>query len=218
MFTINLANQFKNKKILILEINSENQDILFLIKKKNKIINQENNMEINIINKQIHLISENHQTINEAEMIKEIKKWKENYDVILIDMEEKIENYFYILLEEINKIIFLTEANILQIKKSKKQLEEFIEIYKIEKEKINIVFHKINEETLSFNILKNILSEYNFLGKVNDIKNCNLLINHNMNQKFLNTKIKKQYQKIGSEILKNKNTKNYYLNKIENEI
>ena len=132
-------------------------------------------------------------------------------------MEEKIENYF-ILLEEIHKIIFLIEPNILQIKKSKKQLEEMNEIYKIEREKINIVFHKINEETLSFNILKNVLKEYNFLGKVNDIKNCNLLINHNMKQKFLNQKIKRQYQKIGNQILKNKNTQNYYLNKLENEI
>lgn len=148
-------------------------------------------------------------------MIKEIKMWKENYDVILIDIEEKLENYFFTLLEEINKIIFLIEPNILQIKKSKIQLEEELNKYKIEEEKIDIIFHKINKETLSFNILKNILKEYNFLGKVNDIKNCNLLINHNMNQKFLNQKIKKQYQKIANEILKHKNMKNYYLNKIE---
>ncbi len=129
-----------------------------------------------------------------------------------------MEHYFFTFLEEINKIIFLIEPNILQIKKSKKQIEKIINNYKIEQEKINIIFHKINEETLSFNILKNILKEYNFIGKVNDITNCNLLINHNMNQKFLNKKIKKQYQKIGNEILKNKNIKNYYLNKIEKEI
>lgn len=129
-----------------------------------------------------------------------------------------MEHYFFTFLEEINKIIFLIEPNILQIKKSKKQIEKIINNYKIEQEKINIIFHKINEETLSFNILKNILKEYNFIGKVNDIINCNLLINHNMNQKFLNKKIKKQYQKIGNEILKNKNIKNYYLNKIEKEI
>lgn len=152
------------------------------------------------------------------EIIKTIKIWKENYDIILIDIEEKFENYFLMLLEEINKIIFLIEPNILQIKKSKKYLEEIIENYKIEEEKINIVFNKTNKETLSLNILKNTLKEYNFLGKINDIKNCNLLINHNMNQKFLNKKIKGQYQKIGNEILKNKNIKNYYLNKIENEI
>lgn len=173
-------------------------------------------IEINCINKQIHFVSQNNQIINEIEMIKEIKKWKENYDIILIDMEEKIEDYFFTLLEEINKIIFLIEPNILQIKKSKKQIEEMISNYKIEQEKINIVFHKINEEALSFNILKNILKEYNFIGKINDIKNCNLLINHHINQKFLNPKIKRQYQKIGNEILKHKNIKNYYLNKIEN--
>lgn len=211
-----MASQFKNKKILILEINLENQDILFLT--KNKIIKEESNIEINKINKQIDLFSKNNQIINDIEIIKTIKIWKENYDIILIDIEEKFENYFLMLLEEINKIIVLIEPNILQIRKSKKYLEEIVENYKIEQEKINIVFNKTNKETLSLNILKNTLKEYNFLGKINDIKNCNLLINHNMNQKFLNKKIKGQYQKIGNEILKNKNIKNYYLNKIENEI
>lgn len=56
------------------------------------------------------------------------------------------------------------------------------------------------------------------MGKIDDIRNCNLLINNNMNSIFLNKKIKKQYQKIGNELLKNKNLKNYYLNKIESNI
>lgn len=154
--------------------------------------------------------------INEIEILKQIKNWKEKYDVILIDMEEKIENYFNILLEEIDKIIFLTEANILQIKKTKKYIEENIKKYKIENEKINIIFNKIKKETLTINILKNTFKNYNILGKINDIKNCNLLINNNMKIIFLNKRIKKQYQKIGNEILKNKNINNYYLNKINN--
>lgn len=131
-------------------------------------------------------------------------------------MEEKIENYFNVLLEEINKIIFLTEANILQIKKTKKYIEEYIKKYKIENEKINIIFNKIKKETLSINIIKNIFKNYKILGKINDIKNSNLLINNNMKSIFLNKKIKRQYQKVGNEILKNKNVDNYYLNKINN--
>lgn len=184
---------------------------------KDKFVNN-NEKEITIysINKKINLFSENNKTINEIEILKQIKAWKEKYDVILIDIENETQEYFSVLLEEINKIIFLTEANILQIKKSKKYLENQIQKYKIEKEKINIIFHKIKHESLSFNILKSILKEYNILGKINDIKNCDLLINNNMKKIFLNKKIKKQYQKIGEEILKNKNIKNYYINKINN--
>ena len=175
----------------------------------------ENRIKIISINKQIHLISESNKIENEIEVVKKIKNEKENYDVILIDIENEMQNYFSVLLEEIDKIIFLTEANVLQIKKSKMYLEEMIENYKMEKEKINFVCNKIKAETLSFNILKNVLREYNILGKINDVKNSNLLINHNMKNIFLEKEIQSQYQKIGNEILKNKNAKKYYINKIE---
>lgn len=216
----------KDKKILIIEINSKMQDIKILKNKQNNY-EQKNNIEnvyekfynekkednsIIEIKKNLHLFSTNVEEKSEMEILKQIKMWKENYDVILIDTE----NYFTSLFEEIDKIIFLTEANILQIKKSKIYLEENIKNYKIEQDKINIVFNKVVKDSFSINILKNALKEYNLLGKVNNINNCNLLINHNMNQTYLEKNIKIQYQKIGNEILKNKNTKNYYLNKINN--
>lgn len=216
----------KDKKILIIEINSKTQDIKILKNKQNN--NEQKNSIENIyekfynekkedneiieIKKTLHLFSTNGEEKSEIEILKQIKMWKEKYDVILID----IEKYFTSLFEEIDKIIFLTEANILQIKKSKIYLEESIKNYKIEQEKINIVFNKTTKDAFSINILKSALKEYNLLGKVNNINNCNLLINHNMNQAYLEKHIKMQYQKIGNEILKNKNTKNYYLNKINN--
>lgn len=186
--------------------------------KNNKIVKNDNLNKIGIISiqKQIDLFSQNNKTRDEIEIIKKIKEWKKDYDVILIDIEAETKDYFSILLEEIDKIIFLVEANILQIKKSKIYLEEMIKKHKIGIEKINIVFQKIKSQSLSFNILKSTLKQYNFLGKINDIENSNLLINHNMNSLFLNKKIKKQYRRIGNEILKNRNRKNYYLNKINN--
>lgn len=216
----------KDKKILIIEINSKTQDIKILKNKQNN--NEQKNSIENIyekfynkkkedneiieIKKTLHLFSTNGEEKSEIEILKQIKMWKEKYDLILID----IEKYFISLFEEIDKIIFLTEANILQIKKSKIYLEESIKNYKIEQEKINIVFNKTTKDAFSINILKSALKEYNLLGKVNNINNCNLLINHNMNQAYLEKHIKMQYQKIGNQILKNKNTKNYYLNKINN--
>lgn len=216
----------KDKKILIIEINSKTQDIKILKNKKNnndpknnieniyeKFYNEKKQEdEIVEIKKTLHLFSTNGEEKSEIEILKQIKMWKENYDVIIIDIEE----YFTSIFEEIDKIIFLTEANILQIKKSKTYLEENIKNYKIDQDKINIVFNKTTKDAFSINILKNALKEYNLLGKVNNINNCNLLINHNMNQAYLEKHIKMQYQKIGNEILKNKNTKNYYLNKINN--
>ena len=184
----------------------------------NKLQNYiQNKIEIIELQKNIDLFSKEEESINETEIVKQIKRWKEEYNVILIDIENEIKNHFGIFIDEIDKIIFLTEANILQIKKSKMYLEEMISKYKIEKEKINIVFNKITQETLSLNILKSTLNKYNILGKINDIKNCNLLVNHNMKKIYLNKRIKRQYQKIGYEILKNKNMKNYYLNKLENK-
>lgn len=216
----------KDKKILIIEINSKTQDIKILKNKQNnneekndikniyeKFYNEEKqNNKIIEIKKTLHLFSTNGEEKSEIEILKQIKMWKENYDVILID----IEKYFTSIFEEIDKIIFLTEANVLQIKKSKIYLEENIKKYKIEQDKINIVFNKVAKDAFSINILKNALKEYNLLGKVNNINNCNILVNHNMNQTYLQNNIKMQYQKIANEILKNKNTKKYYLNKINN--
>lgn len=212
IFTINLAKQIKNKKILIVQINSKINDINFLIKQQNSK-NEEKNIEIKNINKNINILLND--TENQMEILKEIKKLKENYDLILIDVEDNIE-CFSILLENIDKIIYLTQANILQIKKSKMQLEEMIEKYKIDVEKVNIVFNKSQAESLSLNIIKEVFKDYNIIGKVNDILNSNQLINHNMNTIYINKKIKKQYQKIGIEILKDKNEKYYFLNKIQN--
>ena len=216
----------KDKKILIIEINSKTQDIKILKNKQNnneekndikniyeKFYNEEKqNNKIIEIKKTLHLFSTKGEEKSEIEILKQIKMWKENYDVILID----IEKYFTSIFEEIDKIIFLTEANVLQIKKSKIYLEENIKKYKIEQDKINIVFNKVAKDAFSINILKNALKEYNLLGKVNNINNCNILVNHNMNQTYLQNNIKMQYQKIANEILKNKNTKKYYLNKINN--
>ena len=180
IFTINLAHQLKNKKVLIIERNSKNSDIYFLINgkeeikkmKKNRIkntnyfIDYENNqksneienkskqtivynkIKITSVNNNTKIFYENTENKSQIEIIKEIKKWKEEYNVILIDIEEEEENNFSMLIEEIDKIIFITEANILQIKKAKKYLEKTMQKYKIEKEKINFVFNKVNYKKL----------------------------------------------------------------------
>ena len=160
--TIYNKDSYKLKK----EIKHEEQSYKSQNKKNMKNYYSKNQLPITEIKKNIYVFSAIEG--QENQIIEEIKIWKEKYNIILIDIEDEMKNYFNILLDELNKIIFLTEANILQIRKSKIYLREFQNKYKIENEKINMVFHKITQQTLSINVLKNTLKNYNFLGKINE--------------------------------------------------
>lgn len=217
IFTINMVNTYiKNKyKVLIIEINSQMNEIEFLLKKL-KNVKKENQTGVIKINKKIDLILENNINKNGIEFLKQIKELKNKYEIIIIDVKKEERNILNSIIKESDKNIILIEPNIVQVKKTKKYMEEWIEKYQINKESINIIFNKVTESSLSFNILKDIYKNYNIIGKINLIKNCNKLINNNMNYNILNKKTKQQYKKIAKEILKNRNIKKYYLNKIYN--
>lgn len=192
--------KFKNN-ILIIEINNNpNIQLLFGLK---------NNFNENKINKKI-----NYLYINEKdEIFKKINILKNKYDFIMIE----INNYENIKKIEMltNKIIFLCEANILEIKNSKKIIDIYLKELKINKEKINILINKYGAESIDIDIVKEIFNNINIIGKINFIKNYNILINQKMNSIYLENRIKNQYKKIAKNILKNKNEKQYYLNKIK---
>lgn len=154
---------------------------------------------------------------NEIELFKIINDLKKEYDFIIIDLDQENRNInLKKLINNADKIIFITEPNLLQIKKAKNLLEKYINEWDIEKEKIYILFNKIKHDTICFDILKEVFKNYNIIGKINFIKNCNTLINQNMNSYFLENKIKKQYKNIAKKIIKNNKIKKYYLEKIEN--
>ena len=153
---------------------------------------------------------------NEIELFKIINDLKKEYDFIIIDLDQENRNInLKKLINNADKIIFITEPNLLQIKKAKNLLEKYINEWDIEKEKIYILFNKIKHDTICFDILKEVFKNYNIIGKINFIKNCNTLINQNMNSYFLENKIKKQYKNIAKKIIKNNKIKKYYLEKIE---
>lgn len=170
------------------------------------------NSKIKLISNINSLFTENQ--IDDLQLLKIINEIKTKYDFIILDIENN--NCLKSLAEECDKIIFITEPNILQIKKSKKLLEKYINEFKIEKEKLYILFNKVKNDSLSFNILKDIFKNYNIIGKINFIKNYNVLINQNMNSIFLENKIKKQYKKISKKLSQNNKIKKYYIDKIEN--
>lgn len=154
--------------------------------------------------------------IEKIELLKIIKNLKAKYDFIIIDIDN---NYYYLksIIDEIHKIIIITEPNILQIKKSQNFLENNIKKLNIEEEKINIVINKVKKDSLSFNILKEVFKEYNIIGKINFINNYNTLINQNMKSIFIEKHIKKQYKKICKKINENSKTDKYYIEKINTE-
>lgn len=233
-FTANLAQALKHnrKQTLIIDLDNNNNSIrtLFGIKRKysepktNKTYNKAQNLKTEAllikINKKTdllcikELISTQENNINLLQLTEIIDKQKEKYDVIIIDTKEQKE-YENTLLNKTDKIIFLSEANVLQIKKTKRILKEYIADKKIDKQKINLIFNKNKQDSIDFYILKEIFKGYNILGKINYIKNYNTLINENMKSIYLEKQIKKQYLKISKSLLRNNSLKQYYLSKVK---
>ena len=191
------SKSIKNKKILIIDFDIYNKslDLIFgydVQKQKEKTIIKINN-NIDLLSKIEMFFEENHIEKNKIKNI--LNNFSNKYDLIIIDNTSE---YFCENTKEILKnsdsIIFLTDANLIELNKTKKLLEKYINKWKIEKEKINIVFNKININSINNKILKNLFSDFNILGKINFNNKYNLIINNNL--KWINIKIKKEYLNI----------------------
>ena len=112
--------------------------------------------------------------------------------------------------------LFLIEANLVEIKKAKNWLNIYTNEWKITKNKIHILINKYQEDGIADNILKNIFSEYNIIGKIKLNKKYNLLINTNYQKKYFDENIKKEYEIISKKIIQLKN--HPFKNKIKNWI
>jgi hypothetical protein len=84
------------------------------------------------------------------------------------------------------------------LKKSRNLLNIYINNWKIKREKFNIIFNKININSIDEKILKNIFSDFKILGKLKINNNYNFIINKNI--KIISNKIKKEYLKIINKI------------------
>ena len=198
------AKVIKNKKILIIDFDILNSSInsIFGIKKINQKNNKENiNKLIKRVNKNIDilcatkiLIDEQYKKIKK-EFSNILDKLKNNYDLIIIDnSSECFFEYTKEILKKSDFILFLVEPNLIELKKSRNLLDIYINKWKIEKEKFNIIFNKININSIDDKILKTIFSDFNILGKLKININYNLIINKNI--KNINKKIKNEYLKI----------------------
>lgn len=169
-----IAMQYRNKKILL--INYEKNDLNIILGKKNKNEIQKYNRNIDFVNK-----------------IENIEKQKlKEYDYIFFEIEEvetKKEN-----LKKFDNLILIVEPNLIGIKETREILEKLIIKQNIKKENIKIIFNKINNFSIKNEILKQIFSDFKIIGKVKNSNYYTYLINKNFIVET--TKIKKEYKKI----------------------
>ena len=212
IFSSLISKIIKNKKILLIDFDFLNNNISTIFgvnklpQKNNNKINVTNNIKKLIIkiNNKLHLICGletifNEEQINKNKIKEVLDELKKEYDFIIIDTNtEDYKNNLKIILEESTECIMLVEPNLIGIKNTKKILEKYINKWKINKEKIFIIFNKINKYSISENLLNKLFIDFNILGKIkNNIKH-NLIINNNI--KIINKKIKKEYLKIINKI------------------
>lgn len=184
----------KNKKILIIDFDIYNKslDLIFGYNTKNQkeksIIKVNNNIEL--LSKIEIFFKENYIEKNKIRNI--LNSFSKKYDLIIIDNTSEYScEYTKEILKNSDSIVFLSDANLIELNKTKKLLEKYINKWKIEKEKFNVVFNKININSINNKILNNLFSDFNILGKINFSNKYNLIINNNL--KMLNKNINKEY-------------------------
>lgn len=187
-----LITKYKNKKILIVEDNINNNSILKTYKLKNKYKNNYSRNKIIKIKNNLYLLNiksfSNNYIKNKLKIINEINKVKNKYDYIFIDMQNI--NSYEIYKEIIEKNILILNSNILEIEKIKK----FINKKDID---LKIILNNYNQNSISKNILEKIFNnKIRIIGEIENNKNFNLIINNNLNLDFLDKKTRNKFLKI----------------------
>lgn len=200
IFSSILAKLIINKKILLIDFDIFNQSInsIFNVKKTNK--NNSNNLILKV-NKNIDLLCavgflfDEKFKVEKNKIKKLIDEYLNKYDLIIIDTtSECFFDYTKEILEKSDLIFFLAQANLIELKKSKKVLDIYINKWKISKEKINIVFNKEDKNSIDNRILKTLFSDFYILERIKLNNKFDLAINNNL--KIIDKKIKKKFEKI----------------------
>lgn len=220
IFTIMLSKTLKNNKnkILIIDFDILNSNLHTIFGVK-KILYNSNQNDINKkydinnfiikINNNVDLISgldlifSEDKKIDYKIIISKIMNIKNKYDYIIIDTSSECffeYNKNLILMSDIS--LFLVEANLLEIKKSRKLLDIYEKEWKIYNKKIKIIINKYNSNSIKDKILLNIFNGQEIVGKIKMSNYYNYLINKNNKIKIENNDIKKEYIKLSEKILK----------------
>ncbi|MBQ6992852.1 MAG: hypothetical protein IJN50_08220, partial [Clostridia bacterium] len=151
------------------------------------------------INKKIDLIyfKENNSSKNKIKEFLKSNSKKYNYIFIDTKSNDLSENIINIInISDINLLI--VEPNILELKKIRNLLNKYINKYNIKKEKINIIFNKINIYSIDNYLLNNLFFDFKIIGKIKYRNFYNLILNSEL--RIIPNKIKKEYKKIINKI------------------
>ena len=218
--TINIANLLKenNYSVLILDfdiLNNSLHTILGVNKYPEKI--KEKIEKNNLINNKIKIkdliikINKNTDLISGINLLFD-KKYKISSNKIKNILNELIENYDFIIIDNTSECffdytrnilinsdinLFLIESNLSEIKKAERLLSIYNNEWEIEKDKIKLIINKYNKYSIKDEKMKNVFNEYEILGKINFNKKYNELINKSNKNSFLLKKmISREYRKI----------------------
>ncbi len=187
VFSIMLAMTLKKyyKKILLIDFDEFNNSLHILLgvkkypeKIKKIVFDRKNNKgKIRVddlivsFNKKIDLISSidllysSHNTFCVEDFDRIINELSQKYDVIIFDTCSEIpEENIKTIINKSEKSIFLTEANISEISKSKRLLELYN--YKGIENNIHIIFNKYTRKSIDISKLKKIYMDYKVVGYI----------------------------------------------------
>lgn len=155
-FIIQLLQYLKNIKILIIDCDFKFKDIQIILNSKtnsNKVFKTNSEIDlINIDNKK-----------NKNQIKEELNKFKNNYDLIIIDNNYNV--FYNFFLEQSNKIFFLINPDILNINKTKKIIEKNLKKDYIEKTKI--IINKKSLNSLDKKIVEKTFNNFKVGGCIN---------------------------------------------------
>ena len=183
IFSIIISKLLLNKYKILLIDNDEN-NILSKILLENKNMNNE---IIKILNN-FYIINFDYILKEKINIIKYLEKIKKNFDYIIVDSNNKDKNYMKI----IDKEIYLIEPNLFEMKKIKKEI--------IQNSKIEIILNKSNLYSIDKNVIEKTINK-KIIGEIEYSKNINLLINNNLELKYLNKKETNNIIKIVKEVI-----------------
>lgn len=198
IISILLGFNIKDKKILIIDFNLLKNNIYTILQIKNNKKIKINKLEDLIIKKDKNidlLLGTEKVQINKIDIKKEISFIKRNYDYIIIDnnMENNV-NILKSIFEISTTNILIVEPNISELKETQEILELCVNKLNLKKEKIKIIFNKINKNSINKKILSKLFYDFKVLGEIKYNKNYNLFFNSNL--KIIDKKTKKEYKKI----------------------
>ncbi len=131
------------------------------------------------------------------EFKEDFRKLKEKYDFIIIDTTSNI-NYRFVkmILSNCDKLIFLIEPNLCEIKKANNILELYLKDFEIDIDKIKIIFNKVNKYGIADSILEELFGEFEIIGNIKYNEKYNLLINKNLWTNFDIDKYEEIYENL----------------------